>query len=380
MKTILFGIPIYLLLPMLYAAEPGHITSEVRKSYIQQAQVWKPTDVSKVDIVAGPQNEISVPPETDVTCEYQEWKKAPTGATPKFKCKLLNSGATVRVKYGKETREVFAEVAASRLFWALGFYADEYYPVRLHCLKCPEKNPFQPEKEERRIQALVPYATIEREYPGVILEEKEDQGWSWSELDQIDPKIGGATRSHVDALKLLAVFVQHGDNRSEQQRLGCAREDIQDGHCLRPIMMVDDLGSTFGRSAWRLGEKGKMNIEAWLNKSIWNRIAEKELLERTGQHACIGNLTSHQKSGMTGMDNPVISEEGRKFLAGLLNQLSDEQIRNLFQVARADKVDDLIEVDGVERRVTLDDWISAFHKKREEINSRKCVEGISSTE
>jgi hypothetical protein len=284
------------------------------------------------------------------------------------------------VKYGKETREVFAEVAASRLFWALGFYADEYYPVRLHCLKCPEKNPFQPEKGERRIQALIPYAMIEREYPGVILEEKEDQGWSWSELDQIDPKLGGATRSHVDAFKLLAVFVQHGDNRSEQQRLGCAKEDIQDGRCLHPIMMVDDLGSTFGRSAWRLGEKGKMNFDAWLNKPIWNRIAEKELLERNGQRACIGNLTSHQKSGMTGMDNPVISEEGRKFLAGLLNQLSDEQIRKLFQVARADKVDDLMKVDGVERRVTLDDWIFAFHKKREEINSGKCVEGVSSTE
>ena len=34
------------------------------------------------------------------------------------------------------------------------------------------------------------------------------------------------------------------------------------------------------------------------------------------------------------LDNPPISEEGRAFLAGLLVQLSDAQIRALFEVAR----------------------------------------------
>ena len=40
--------------------------------------------------------------------------------TPKFECEVT-PGDVVKVKYGENNGEVFAEVAASRLFWALGF-------------------------------------------------------------------------------------------------------------------------------------------------------------------------------------------------------------------------------------------------------------------
>jgi len=69
--------------------------------------------------------------------------------------KLSGSGAVVRVKYGKDTHEVYSEVAATRLLWALGFYADEMYPVRLKCLQCPEKDPTRPKKDEPRIDLII---------------------------------------------------------------------------------------------------------------------------------------------------------------------------------------------------------------------------------
>jgi hypothetical protein len=100
------------------------------------------------------------------------------------------------------------QVAATRLFWALGFYTDEEYPVRIRCLNCPEKDPFKPKKKEARIEREFQYAIMEKNYPGVVLEEKEDQGWSWAELDKILTKEQSATRAQIDALKLLAVFVQ----------------------------------------------------------------------------------------------------------------------------------------------------------------------------
>ena len=34
------------------------------------------------------------------------------------------------------------------------------------------------------------------------------------------------------------------------------------------------------------------------------------------------------------LENPVISEPGRRFLAGLLTRLTDRQMRDLFQTAR----------------------------------------------
>ncbi len=46
------------------------VTDEVRDNYLKRAQVWKPTDISKMDIAAGPQNEVSVPAGTEVRCEY----------------------------------------------------------------------------------------------------------------------------------------------------------------------------------------------------------------------------------------------------------------------------------------------------------------------
>ncbi len=49
--------------------------------------------------------------------------------------------------------------------------------------------------------------------------------------------------------------------------------------------------------------------------------------------ACVGNLSG----SFTGtLKNPVIREEGRRFLADLLVQLSDQQLQDMFAAARVD--------------------------------------------
>lgn len=62
--------------------------------------------------------------------------------------------------------------------------------------------------------------------------------------------------------------------------------------------------------------------------------------------------------------HPAISEDGRLFLAGLLNRLSVAQIRQLFEAAR---VGDLTSVDA-------DQWTTAFLTKRREINEGRCLD------
>ena len=57
-------------------------------------------------------------------------EKPLTGNTPKFPCEVRPDDV-VKVKYGEKNGEVYAEIAASRLFWALGFKVDRMYPARV---------------------------------------------------------------------------------------------------------------------------------------------------------------------------------------------------------------------------------------------------------
>jgi hypothetical protein len=162
-----------------------------------------------------------------------------------------------------------------------------------------------------------------------------------------------------DALKLLAVFVQHTDNKPAQQRLVCVddKSEGDEGVCAHTVMMVNDLGQTFGRSnLFNRDRLGSVNLERWSGSHVWS--------SKSNRDACFGDLPTSQSGSL---DNPRIGEAGRRFLSDLLMQLSDAQLRDLFSVSRfPDRVEP-----GV-RPTTVDDWVAAFKKKRGEIASRVC--------
>jgi hypothetical protein len=123
--------------------------------------------------------------------------------------------------------------------------------------------------------------------------------------------------------------------------------------------MLNDVGLTFGRAnRTNTNATGSVNLTAWRRTPVWK--------DDTG---CTGNLPE----SLTGtLDNPVISEEGRGFLAKLLGQLSDRQIRDLFEVAR-------VELrlrspgDVPSGFATVDEWMDAFKEKRTQIAGRRCA-------
>ena len=77
--------------------------------------------------------------------------------------------------------------------------------------------------------------------------------WDWSELDHTAPNRGGATKAERGALKLLAVFLQHRDSKAKNQRIVCV-DDAADPKqpCAEPLIMINDLGITFGRAVGNL--------------------------------------------------------------------------------------------------------------------------------
>jgi hypothetical protein len=324
------------------------LSHEQRMEALRRAQVWRPTDIPSLDIKTGPQDVQAFAPEADVTCEY--FLKDSDGDTPKFWCAVA-PGDEVKIKYGKLNGEVYGEVAATRLLWALGFGADRMYPVKVICRGC-SADPFQDRKKFPGEEHVFETAALERPMPGHVMESSSNSGWNWLELDNVDQTKGGAPVAHRHALKLLAVFMQHTDSKSSQQRLVCLDEQPSaDGRCGTPFMMLNDVGRTFGKAnVFNHDMPGSVDLKSWSSMSIWK-----------GKKGCVANMP---KSMSGSLQDPAISDAGRKFLANLLAQLSDQQIRDLFDVAR---------VTLRQPNTTLDAWVAAFKQKRDEIATRSCA-------
>ena len=329
------------------------VDNDVRLASLRRSQVWMPGEIGSRNIRLGPQDGDGFRPEAVVNCEYVEEKQ--TG-TPKFDC-AITPDDTIRVKYGDENGEIYSEVASSRLLWALGFGADRVYPVKIVCQGCPP----DPMRTARRADGAREFsaAVVERKLAGDEIELRKGSGWAWVELNFVDQTSGGAPLAHRDALKLLAAMIQHTDNKPQQQRLICldkvrGKAAHEDGSCDHPFMMINDLGKTFGQATLtNADKKSAVNFQAWSGTPLWK-----------DAKGCVAQLS---KSYSGSLEHPKVSEGGRKFLADLLAQLTDGQLRDLFEVARFTKRDP---------HVSVDDWVRVFKQKRDDIANARCANPV----
>jgi hypothetical protein len=326
--------------------------TETRADYIRRGQVWLGNDLTSwlgqmrsLDLLEGPRDRGYLPRNQLVKCKYKE-RKHPHGDSPKFWCTRHTEDGkdTFKVKFGRDNGEVYAEVAASRLFWALGFGTDMYYPVDVECTECADDPWRDRAPHPGHIPPIFTPAAIERRFPGVTIEEYAHQGWTWAEFETIDPARAGAPREHTDALKLLAAVVQHRDSKADNQRLLCLRDEAKKHPktCRRSFLLINDLGSTFGGPTLIKGSK-RMELEEWAKQPVWK-----------DPRTCTANLRP-EIDAWGGLKDPVIGEEGRQFLGRLLEGLTDAQLTALFTAARADM------------RGGVQPWVAAFKKKRAQI-------------
>ena len=333
------------------------LTSHERREAIRRAGVWSPTDIPSLDLKAGPEANGAFAFDEWVTCEY-EGKKPSSGRSPKFVCET-SPGHDVKVKYGARNAEVFGEVLSTRLFWALGFAADAIYPVRVRCHGCPKDPTFSPEMAGE-VAEFDP-AAIERKLPGRAMETRPDSGWSWPELEDIGPDAAPGARAERDALKLLAAFVQHTDSKAPNQRLLCPKgEELGRTGCRSPVLMVQDLGLTFGHAGLANKNKDSVSLATWMRLPVWKDRAR-----------CVAQL---KRSFSGSLSHPQIREAGRAFLAGLLVQLTDAQLRDLFETARVKRrsSDPSSDPDKDTPPARVGEWVKAFKLKRAQIADQRC--------
>ena len=287
--------------------------------------------------------------QTLVSCRFI--REEPSGTSAKFSC-VLEGGQTIKVKYGRNP-EIQAEAAGTQLLHALGFAADDVTVVpRVRCYGCP-RFPFftmQLLSLTRTTNMLGPHGYengytdfewvgVERKFAAASLETETQEGWAWFEL-----KASQAPRADVDALRLLAVFLAHWDNKSSNQRLVCLDRPApaRDQRCARPLLMIQDLGATFGPE--------KVNLARWRDLPVW---ADR-------QH-CIVSMRTLPYRGATFTD-VGISEEGRLQLARPLSALDDGAVRTLFANARFPQF-----YGATDDTRDLDAWTAAFRSRVDQI-------------
>jgi hypothetical protein len=332
---------------------PADRLARVREDAIRRARVWQepPVPIEQADLAANAPGADGFRPDESVTCRYHY--HASSGYAPKFRC-VRAGGDLLKVKYGRNSREVRTEVAATRLLSTLGFGADRMYVVDLvRCYGCPlyphEKlglfNALRADYDDYRDFDM---ASIERRMPGRVLETEGKPGWSWDELARIDAARGGSTRAEVDALRLAAVFLANWDLKGANQRLVCLAapgDTAADETCARPFAYMQDVGTTFGPHS--------MNLEAWSERPVWAEAG-----------SCLVNMQGLPFDG-AGFGEAHISESGRLFLARRLGALSETQLQGLFLGAR---FHDFPYHDGAQRDVSR--WVAAFRDRVRQIADR----------
>lgn len=335
------------------AAHGASAAMKAREQALAAARVWTAPalPIGQFDFRENPPGPGAIRADEELACTFRI--EPVGGTTSKFYCELP-SGELVKVKYGSINPELHAEVAATRLLTALGFGTDRMYVVkRVRCAGCPAF-PFQALKCLKKIDmkaACFPggidttrvvdfdTAVIERRIEGRKIEGTQDQGWAWYELDKVDAAQGGSPLAQLDALRLLAVVLAHWDNKSENQRLICPPDaEREGGGCSRPVAIVQDLGATFGPK--------KVDLHNWRNYPVW-----------TDPAACAISMKSLPYAGATFVDRKI-SEAGRALLLGWLEQLTDQQLRDLFEGSHITDYDQVT----AEAR-SADVWVAAFKDK-----------------
>jgi TPR repeat protein len=270
-------------------------------------------------------------------------------------------------------RDMYSEVAATRLLWALHYPADRMYRVRsVHCHRCP-RDPFT----ERSPAAEGVYTTfeevaIELRYKAGQVERYQtwvEGGWSWGEeLHRLrygpgPDEFTAEQKKHLDGLVILMNLVRQVSKPPQQNRLLCLRGNIQQlagpfKFCPDTVLLVHDLGSAFGK-------RQPDSLETWRREQVW---ANPETCETALP------LETHDEFKVR---RHVIGKAGQEFILGLLDQLTDEHMRALFESAGFQAYDITLVPPGEtpspqESRAVIDAWIGAFRDKIAQIRSVAC--------
>jgi hypothetical protein len=247
--------------------------------------LWrKPNDISKRDLYLGPGGSAMRPDVRLITFLKEE----KGGYSKKYRVRDA-SGRTWVVKIGKEAQ---AETSAVRLLWALGYQTEVNYLVPK--VTIPGKGTFTNARFEARPDDW-----------------KRADEWKWSK----NPFVG---TSEFQGLKIMMALINNWDLKDSNNQI----IQINNGHNELQYI-ISDLGATFGHASttplfWRI-TRSRNNPTKYSKAKFFEKVKGDRVVIHYG-----GKNRGLFKN---------ISIQDATWMATLLAQLSDRQIKDAFRAA-----------------------------------------------
>jgi len=303
-----------LLLSLTLAGPPAHAQKSGKGKESSGAHVlWRdPGDIASRDLLYGPGSADLAP---QPPFSFVEEVKG--GESPKFKVRDARD-VEWSVKLGPEAQ---SETVATRLVWAVGYFAEEaYYFDELKLDKIPRLS----RGREYVIGRTVRGARFEPKRGGVV----EGAEWSWR-----DSPFEGSRE--MSGLKVLMILLNNFDARKGNNHI--LYVDGPAGREARYV--VTDLGATLGRAGGLGGKRVKNDLEAFLStkfvRGVDDGVVEFDFDTRprgfghfTVLHPKYYRGEVKKEAAMRGI--PV---EHASWIGSLLAQLTDGQLRDAFRAA-----------------------------------------------
>ena len=282
--------------------------------------LWRdPGDVSSRDLKYGPGAAHLAP-----VAPFTFVKEDTVGASPKFRVKDAN-GVSWTVKLGPEAQ---SETVATRLVWAMGYFAEEsYYYERVEI-----KNLTKLSRGQEFVSgSTVRGARFEPRRPGVA----RGAIWDWLK----NPFVG--TRE-FDGLKVLMVLLANYDTRLENNRV-LHQKHSGTGE-MEARYVVTDIGATLGKVGGLGGKRVKNSLPDFQTSKfivgVENGIVEFDYStspKGAGKFASFFNPGYGKSQANKEKAMRRIPVENAHWIGEMLSQLSDEQLHDAFRAANYDE-------------------------------------------
>jgi len=283
------------------------------------ALLWSnPTDITSRNLFYGPGGKDHQPRGT-----FTFIKEDLDGTSPKFVVRDQD-GVKWKVKLGSEARP---ETVASRLTWAVGYFANEdYFVSRLEVQNMPPHlhrgQKFVAHDGSASNISSVPDVRLKRYLKG----EEKSGNWPWSQ----SPFAG---TQQLNGLRVLMALLNNWDLTDENNAM---YEEDSDG-ASRRVFMVSDLGSTFGagRLTWPLS-RARGDLSTYSHSRFITKATPEYIDFQTPARASFFFLFTPReythKLQLRWIGRRVPRADA-KSMGQLLARLSPEQIRDAFRAA-----------------------------------------------
>jgi hypothetical protein len=280
------------------------------------AVLWQnPTDIASRNLFYGPGGADHQPQGT-----FTFLKEDTSGTNPKFEVRG-SDGVKWKVKLGEEPRP---ETVASRLVWAVGYFANEdYFLADLQV----EKMPPHLKRGQNLVgpNGLMHNVRLKRD----LKDEKKIGNWQWRQNPFTQSR-------ELNGLRVMMALINNWDLKDvnnavyEEKRAG-------DPAGLEQIYLVSDLGGSFGTTGrGRSHAISKGNLKSYAHSKFISKVTpdyvDFSVPSRPAIFSFINPAEFVSRLRLRGIGKRIPRTDVR-WMGQLLAQLSPEQIRDAFRAA-----------------------------------------------